>query len=135
MPNGADIIARRLVAQGCRIAFGMPGGEVLAIFEALEKAGIRFRRVKRDNAGGFMAEGHAHRQALEGGPLVPAGLESRARFGGTDFAAVAMAFGGHGVTVTSRAALEAEARAAFARHDRFTLIAVRIAPDAYEGRL
>jgi len=30
MPNGADIIARRLVAQGCRIAFGMPGGEVLA---------------------------------------------------------------------------------------------------------
>lgn len=73
MPNGADIIARRLAAQGCRVAFGMPGGEVLAIVEALERAGIRFQLVKHENAGGFMAEGHAHRQALEGhGPIAPA---------------------------------------------------------------
>lgn len=63
MPNGADIIARRLAAQGCRIAFGMPGGEVLAIVEALEKAGIRFQLVKHENAGGFMAEGYWHGQS------------------------------------------------------------------------
>ncbi|MCA3630941.1 MAG: hypothetical protein IOC35_11545 [Methylobacterium sp.] len=135
MPNGAEINARRLAAQGRCIAFGKPCGEELAVAEALEKAGIRFQHMKRENAGGFMAEGHAHRQALEGGPMAPAGLEAGARFGGTDFAAVAMAFGGHGVTVTSRAALEAEARAAFARHDRFKPIAVRIAPDADKGRL
>ncbi|MCA3638792.1 MAG: hypothetical protein INF13_08190 [Methylobacterium sp.] len=30
MPNLAEIITRRLAAQGRRIAFGMPGGEVLA---------------------------------------------------------------------------------------------------------
>ncbi|MCA3631710.1 MAG: hypothetical protein INF16_02855 [Methylobacterium sp.] len=30
MPNGADILAERLAAQGCCIAFGLPGGEVLA---------------------------------------------------------------------------------------------------------
>lgn len=63
MPNGADIIARRLAAQGCRMAFGMPGGEVLAIVEAIEKAGIRFQLVKHENAGGFMAEGYWHGQS------------------------------------------------------------------------
>lgn len=74
MPNGADIIARRLAAQGCRIAFGMPGGEVLAIVEALEKAGIRFQLVKHENAGGFMAEGYWHGQseAEPGAPMAPA---------------------------------------------------------------
>ena len=63
--TGADAIAARLAAQGCRIAFGMPGGEVLAIIEALEKAGIRFVLTKHENAAGFMAEGYWHRQSLE----------------------------------------------------------------------
>ncbi|MCA3187625.1 MAG: thiamine pyrophosphate-binding protein [Cupriavidus sp.] len=73
MSNGADIIARRLAAQGCRIAFGMPGGEVLALVEALEKAGIRFQLVKHENAGGFMAEGywHAQSEAEPGQPIAP----------------------------------------------------------------
>jgi acetolactate synthase-1/2/3 large subunit len=74
MPNGADIIAKRLAAQGCRIAFGMPGGEVLALVEALEKAGIRFQLVKHENAGGFMAEGYWHGQSEvePGQPIAPA---------------------------------------------------------------
>lgn len=63
MPTGADIIAERLATQGCRIAFGMPGGEVLALLEALERAGIRFVLAKHENAAGFMAEGYWHRQA------------------------------------------------------------------------
>jgi acetolactate synthase-1/2/3 large subunit len=66
MPNGADVIARRLAAEGCRIAFGMPGGEVLAILEALRATGIRFVLTKHENAAGFMAEGFWHRQALSG---------------------------------------------------------------------
>ncbi|OWJ59091.1 hypothetical protein BWR60_32615 [Inquilinus limosus] len=49
----------------------------------------------------------------------------------TDFAAVATAFGGHGRTVTSAAALEAELAAARDR-DRFTLIACRFDADAYD---
>ncbi len=65
MPRGADVIAARLAAQGCRIAFGMPGGEVLALLEGLDAAGIRFILTKHENAAGFMAEGYAHRQALE----------------------------------------------------------------------
>lgn len=57
MTRAADILARRLHEAGCRHAFGMPGGEVLTLVDALEKARIRFVLVKHENAGGFMAEG------------------------------------------------------------------------------
>jgi acetolactate synthase-1/2/3 large subunit len=55
------------------------------------------------------------------------------RFGATDFAAVAQAFGGSGVNVASRDALRDAFVAALARRDCFSLIAARIAPDAYQG--
>ncbi|MFG5381432.1 thiamine pyrophosphate-binding protein [Yoonia sp. R2-816] len=58
--RAADILARRLYAAGCRFAFGMPGGEVLTLIDALEKAGIRFVLTKHENAAGFMAEGVHH---------------------------------------------------------------------------
>jgi acetolactate synthase-1/2/3 large subunit len=57
-------------------------------------------------------------------------------FGGagmaTDFAALARAFGGHGVDVTDAASLAAEAAAALTR-DRFTLLAAHIPRRAYDG--
>ena len=65
--RAADLVARRLYEAGCRHAFGMPGGEVLTIVDALERAGIRFVLVKHENAGGFMAEGVHHR---DGAPAV-----------------------------------------------------------------
>lgn len=60
MPNAADIIARRLHEAGIRHAFGMPGGEVLALVDALDRAGIGFVLAKHENAAGFMAEGVWH---------------------------------------------------------------------------
>ena len=51
---------------------------------------------------------------------------------GTDFAALARAFGGHGVDVSDSATLAAEAEAALGR-DRFTLIAAHIPRRAYDG--
>jgi acetolactate synthase I/II/III large subunit len=73
MPTGAEIIGARLARQGCRVAFGMPGGEVLAVLDGLAKAGIRFVLTKHENAAGFMAEGYWHRQALENpdAPMAP----------------------------------------------------------------
>ncbi|MCZ8185433.1 MAG: thiamine pyrophosphate-binding protein [Beijerinckiaceae bacterium] len=73
MPSGADILAARLARQGCRLAFGMPGGEVLALIEGLEAAGIRFVLTKHENAAGFMAEGVWHRQSLAdpAAPMAP----------------------------------------------------------------
>ena len=59
--RAADILARRLYDEGCRFAFGMPGGEVLTIVDALQAAGIRFILCKHENAAGFMAEGAWHR--------------------------------------------------------------------------
>ena len=60
MLTTADVIAQKLHAAGCREAFGIPGGEVLAIMDALARAGIRFTLTKHENAAGFMAEGVHH---------------------------------------------------------------------------
>jgi len=55
--TGADVIAGALATAGCRHVFGMPGGEVLVLLNALQAAGIDFTLCKHENAAGFMAEG------------------------------------------------------------------------------
>ncbi len=65
--RAADVLARRLYAAGCRHAFGMPGGEVLTLLDAFERAGISFHLAKHENAGGFMAEGTWH---MSGAPAI-----------------------------------------------------------------
>ena len=66
MMRAADLVARRLYEAGCRHAFGMPGGEVLTIIDALEEAGIEFVLCKHENAAGFMAEGAHHMTGAPG---------------------------------------------------------------------
>lgn len=58
--RGADQIAASLAAAGVTHAFGIPGGEVLALVDALDQAGIAFHLARHENAAGFMAEGHWH---------------------------------------------------------------------------
>lgn len=65
--RAADLVARRLYEAGCRHAFGMPGGEVLTMVDALENAGIKFILCKHENAAGFMAEGVHH---VDGAPAI-----------------------------------------------------------------
>ena len=65
----AGAIARRLRDAGCRWAFGIPGGEVLAIMAALDAEGIEFVLAKHENCAGFMAEG-THRVTGAPGVLV-----------------------------------------------------------------
>ncbi len=67
MPDSSDLIARRLAEAGCRHAFGIPGGEVLAIMDALERAGIGVRLARHENCAGFMGEGVHHR---DGAPAI-----------------------------------------------------------------
>lgn len=64
--SAADVLAQRLYRAGCRFAFGMPGGEVLALIDALGRAGIEFVLAKHENAAGFMAEGVHHRTGAPG---------------------------------------------------------------------
>ncbi|KIC43153.1 acetolactate synthase [Ruegeria sp. ANG-R] len=66
-PRTADLLAERLYEAGCRHAFGMPGGEVLTLVDALERAGITFHLTKHENAAGFMAEAVHHR---DGAPAI-----------------------------------------------------------------
>ena len=66
MASHAEIVARHLVDAGCRHAFGMPGGEVLVLLEALREAGVAFHLVKHENNGGFMAEGTWHATGAPG---------------------------------------------------------------------
>ncbi|MEP2718159.1 thiamine pyrophosphate-binding protein [Pseudophaeobacter sp.] len=65
--RAADVLARRLYEAGCRHAFGMPGGEVLTLVDALVKAGIEFHLAKHENAAGFMGEGIHH---SDGAPAI-----------------------------------------------------------------
>jgi len=65
--RAADVLARRLFDAGCRHAFGMPGGEVLTLVDALEKAGITFHLAKHENCAGFMGEGVYH---ADGAPAI-----------------------------------------------------------------
>jgi acetolactate synthase-1/2/3 large subunit len=51
-----------------------------------------------------------------------------------DFAAIGRAFGGHGVTVSSRTELDRALVDAMAA-DCFTIIAAEIEPKAYDGRI
>lgn len=73
MTISADIIAKRLHQAGCRHAFGIPGGEVLAMMNALQEAGIAFHLVKHENAGGYMAEGTHHADGAPGVLLATVG--------------------------------------------------------------
>ncbi len=55
--TAARAIANGLADAGCQHAFGMPGGEVLVLLDALDQVGINFTLCKHENAAGFMAEG------------------------------------------------------------------------------
>ncbi|WP_431280889.1 thiamine pyrophosphate-binding protein [Humitalea sp. 24SJ18S-53] len=62
----ADLLARLLAEAGCRHAFGIPGGEVLTVIDALGGAGIEFFLARHETPAGFMAEGAHHMTGAPG---------------------------------------------------------------------
>lgn len=56
MTTIAGHLARRLREAGVRHVFGIPGGEVLAVLDACDRAGLAFHLVKHETSGGFIAE-------------------------------------------------------------------------------
>jgi acetolactate synthase-1/2/3 large subunit len=64
--SAADVLARRLAEAGVRQAFGMPGGEVLTLVDALARAGIETVLARQETAAGFMAEGAWHATGAPG---------------------------------------------------------------------
>ena len=69
--TGADVVAEALAQSGCRHAFGMPGGEVLALLDAMVRAGIDFHLAKHENAACFLGEGVWHAQSRTMGRDAP----------------------------------------------------------------
>ena len=56
----SEVLAAGLYAAGCRHAFGIAGGEVLFLMEAMDRSGISVQLVRHENCGGFMGEGVWH---------------------------------------------------------------------------
>ena len=52
-----DVVAETLANFGAKRAFGMPGGEVLTLIDALNAAGVRFILARNENAAAIMAAG------------------------------------------------------------------------------
>lgn len=59
MTRVADTVARSLAAAGVRHAFGMPGGEVVTLIDALAEARIRFVLARHETAAAIMGAGAA----------------------------------------------------------------------------
>lgn len=54
--TNADVIAAALKAEGIEYAFGLPGGEVVVLIDALRRAGIKFLLVGHEASAAFMAD-------------------------------------------------------------------------------
>ena len=54
--TNAEAIARVLADAGVEYAFGLPGGEVVALIDALRRAGIQFHLVGHEASAAFMAD-------------------------------------------------------------------------------
>lgn len=63
----ADLAAQTLANYGARLAFGIPGGEVLTLIDGLNAAGVRFVLTRNENAAAMMAAGAC---TMAGGPGV-----------------------------------------------------------------
>ncbi|MBY0226237.1 MAG: thiamine pyrophosphate-binding protein, partial [Hyphomicrobium sp.] len=55
----ADVVAGTLVNYGARQAFGMPGGEVVTLIDALSQAGVEFLLTRQESGAAIMAAGYA----------------------------------------------------------------------------
>jgi acetolactate synthase-1/2/3 large subunit len=56
----ADTVARTLYTHGIRHAFGMPGGEVVTLVDALEAVGIRFVLMRQESSAAIAAAATSH---------------------------------------------------------------------------
>ena len=73
MPTVAQMIAQTLHEAGVRTVFGMPGGEVVAVLEALHRLGIRFELMHHEQGAVFAADAFARATCRPGCVLTTLG--------------------------------------------------------------
>jgi acetolactate synthase-1/2/3 large subunit len=70
---GAQLLARCLLAQGVPFVFGIPGGAISPILEAMADVGPRFITVRHETAGAFMAQAYGRCTGKPGVVLTTSG--------------------------------------------------------------
>ena len=73
MATVAATIAQSLYDAGVRLVFGMPGGEVVSVLEALQRLGIRFELMHHEESAVFAADAHARATGTPGCVLTTLG--------------------------------------------------------------
>ena len=73
MATVAETIAQSLHDAGVRFAFGMPGGEVVSVLEALQRVGIRFELMHHEESAVFAADAYARASGKPGCALTTLG--------------------------------------------------------------
>src|SRR4051812_14817607 len=71
--TGARLLVRCLEEQGVPFVFGIPGGAISAILEALADGGPRFITVRHETAGAFMAQAYGRITGRPGVVLTTSG--------------------------------------------------------------
>ena len=72
--NGADAVLRSLEAEGVDVAFGLPGGAILPIYDAIARGTtVRHVLARHEQGAGHMAEGYARASGRTGVALATSG--------------------------------------------------------------
>ncbi len=71
--TGSEILLESLHRQGVDVVFGLPGGAVLPLYDALYSHGIRHLLVRHEQAAAFAADGYARATGRPGVCLVTSG--------------------------------------------------------------
>ncbi|HLI35112.1 MAG TPA: biosynthetic-type acetolactate synthase large subunit [Terriglobia bacterium] len=71
--TGSEILLESLRREKVEVVFGLPGGAVLPLYDALYSAGIRHLLVRHEQAAGFAADGYARVTGKPGVCLVTSG--------------------------------------------------------------
>jgi len=59
LPNGSEILIESLKRQNVKVIFGVPGGVLLPLYDALYKGDLRHLLVRHEQAAAFAADGYA----------------------------------------------------------------------------
>ena len=72
--NGADAVLRSLEAEGVEVAFGIPGGAVLPLYDAMARGTtVRHVLARHEQGAGHMAEGYARASGRVGVAIATSG--------------------------------------------------------------
>ena len=73
LSTGSEILLESLHREKVEVVFGLPGGAVLPLYDALYSAGVRHLLVRHEQAAGFAADGYARVTGKPGVCLVTSG--------------------------------------------------------------